>query len=39
MKIVRKAIRTKYMGGDPGDLASVENPKALDYIVGPSETN
>ncbi|MES0349652.1 MAG: AMP-binding protein, partial [Desulfobacteria bacterium] len=32
MKIVRKAIRTKYMGGDPGDLASVENPKALDYI-------
>lgn len=32
MKIVRKAIRTKYMGGDPGDLASMENPKALDYI-------
>jgi acetyl-CoA synthetase len=35
MKIVRKAIRTKYMESDPGDLASVENPQALDYIVGP----
>jgi hypothetical protein len=33
MKIVRQAIRKKYMGEDPGDLASVENPKALDYIV------
>jgi acetyl-CoA synthetase len=32
MKIVRKAIRIKYMGEDPGDLASVENPKALDSI-------
>ncbi len=32
MKIVRKAIRKKYMGEDPGDLASVENPKALAYI-------
>ena len=33
MKIVRKAIRKKYLGEDPGDLASVENPGALDYIV------
>ncbi len=32
MKIVRKAIRKKYLGEDPGDLASVENPGALDYI-------
>jgi acetyl-CoA synthetase len=32
MKIVRKAIRIKYMGEDPGDLASVKNPKALDSI-------
>jgi acetyl-CoA synthetase len=32
MKIVRKAIRKKYMGEDPGDLSSVENPKALDHI-------
>ena len=32
MKIVRKTIRNKYLGRDPGDLASVENPKALDYI-------
>ncbi len=32
MKIVRKAIREKYTGEDPGDLASVENPSALDYV-------
>jgi acetyl-CoA synthetase len=32
MKIVRKAIQKKYLGEDPGDLASVENPAALDYI-------
>ncbi|MBW2108811.1 MAG: AMP-binding protein [Deltaproteobacteria bacterium] len=36
MKIVRKAIRNKYLGLAPGDLASVENPGALDHIpVGP----
>jgi acetyl-CoA synthetase len=34
MKIVRKAIRKKYLGEDPGDLASVENPSALDYVTG-----
>jgi len=33
MKIVRKAIRKKYTGEDPGDLASVENPGALDYVT------
>ena len=32
MKIVRKAIRKKYMGEDPGDLASIENPEVLDHI-------
>jgi hypothetical protein len=32
MKIVRKAIRSKYLGRDPGDLASIENPQALDHI-------
>jgi acetyl-CoA synthetase len=32
MKIVRKAIRKKYLGKDPGDLTSVENPAALDDI-------
>jgi len=32
MKIVRKMIRKKYIGEDPGDLASVENPGALDHI-------
>ncbi|HID31421.1 MAG TPA: AMP-dependent synthetase, partial [Desulfobacterales bacterium] len=37
MKIVRKAIRRKYAGEDPGDLSSVENPEALDKIPGPSE--
>jgi acetyl-CoA synthetase len=33
MKIVRKAIRKQYMGEDPSDLASVENPEVLDYIL------
>ncbi len=33
MKIVRGAIRKKYLGEDPGDMASVENPVALEYIV------
>ncbi len=32
MKIVRNAIQKKYLGEDLGDLASVENPEALDYI-------
>jgi len=33
MKIVRKAIQKKYLGEDPGDLASVENPEALDHVL------
>lgn len=32
-KIVRGAIRRKYLGKDPGDLASVENPEAIDEIA------
>jgi acetyl-CoA synthetase len=32
MKIVRQAIAKKYLGKDPGDLSSVENPGALDYV-------
>lgn len=32
-KIVRGTIRRKYLGEPVGDLSSVENPDALDYIV------
>ena len=39
MKIVRRAIQKKYLGEDPGDLASVENPRALDYIFQAPETS
>jgi acetyl-CoA synthetase len=31
-KIVRRAVRAKALGRDPGDLSSVENPEALDEI-------
>ena len=31
-KIVRGAIKRRYLGQDPGDLSSVENPEALDAI-------
>jgi acetyl-CoA synthetase len=31
-KIVRRLIKIKYMGEELGDLASVENPQALDEI-------
>jgi acetyl-CoA synthetase len=31
-KIVRRAVRAKALGQDPGDLSSVENPEALDEI-------
>ncbi|HEY7603929.1 MAG TPA: AMP-binding protein [Gaiellaceae bacterium] len=31
-KIVRRAVRATAIGGDPGDLSSVENPEALDAI-------
>jgi acetyl-CoA synthetase len=39
MKIVRGAIQKKYLGEDPGDLASVENPAALDYISQAPDVN
>ena len=32
-KIVRGAIRKKYLGQDVGDLASIENPQALEEIA------
>jgi acetyl-CoA synthetase len=32
-KIVRRAVRAKALGADPGDLSSLENPEALDEIA------
>jgi acetyl-CoA synthetase len=32
-KIVRRAVRAKVLGKDPGDLSSVENPDALEEIA------
>ena len=32
-KIVRRAVRAKAIGQDPGDLSSLENPEALDEIA------
>jgi acetyl-CoA synthetase len=32
-KIVRRAVRAKVLGKDPGDLSSLENPDALDDIA------
>jgi len=32
-KIVRRAVRAKALGQDPGDLSSVENPEALEDIA------
>jgi acetyl-CoA synthetase len=31
-KIVRRAVRARVLGKDPGDLSSLENPEALDAI-------
>jgi acetyl-CoA synthetase len=31
-KIVRRAVKAKALGTDPGDLSSLENPEALDQI-------
>jgi acetyl-CoA synthetase len=31
-KIVRRAVRAKALGNDPGDLSSLENPDSLDEI-------
>jgi acetyl-CoA synthetase len=32
-KIVRRAVRARALGQDPGDLSSLENPEALDEIT------
>ncbi|MGH3104151.1 MAG: AMP-binding protein [Gaiellaceae bacterium] len=32
-KIVRRAVRAKALGQDPGDLSSLENPESLDDIA------
>ena len=31
-KIVRRAVRARVLGRDPGDLSSLENPESLDAI-------
>jgi acetyl-CoA synthetase len=32
-KIVRRAVRAKALGSDPGDVSSLENPETLDEIA------
>jgi acetyl-CoA synthetase len=32
-KIVRRAVRARALGQDPGDLSSLENPEALEEIA------
>jgi acetyl-CoA synthetase len=32
-KIVRRAVRAKALGEDPGDLSTLENPETLDEIA------
>ena len=32
-KIVRRAVRARVLGKDPGDLSSLENPESLDEIL------
>ena len=32
-KIVRRAVRARVLGKEPGDLSSLENPEALDEIA------
>jgi acetyl-CoA synthetase len=32
-KIVRRAVRAKALGADPGDISSLENPETLDEIA------
>ncbi len=31
-KIMRRVIRAKYLGTDPGDLSALENPRAVEEI-------
>jgi acetyl-CoA synthetase len=35
-KIVRRAVRAKALGADPGDLSSLENPETLEEIAAAS---
>jgi acetyl-CoA synthetase len=32
-KIVRRAVRARALGADPGDLSSLENPESLEEIT------
>jgi acetyl-CoA synthetase len=32
-KIMRRAVRAKALGNDPGDLSSLENPESLEEIA------
>ena len=32
-KVLRRAIRARVLGHDPGDLSSLENPRALDQFA------
>ena len=32
-KIVRRAVKAKALGSDPGDLSSLENPETLDEVA------
>jgi acetyl-CoA synthetase len=31
-KVMRRVIRSTYLGEDPGDISSLENPQAVDEI-------
>jgi len=35
---VRRAVRARVLGKDPGDLSSLENPEALDEITQKAPT-
>jgi len=37
-KVMRRVIRTAYLGEAPGDLSSLENPQAVDEIAGQAPT-
>jgi acetyl-CoA synthetase len=32
MKIMRRVVRTAWLGQDPGDISSLENPAAIEDI-------
>jgi acetyl-CoA synthetase len=38
-KIVRRAVRAKAIGQDPGDLSSLENPEVLEEIENAVEVS